>query len=251
MELLPGVHWIKTVRGGNAFLLADQEGLVLVDAGLPGSADKVLRYVRSLGRSPEELRSIVITHAHPDHFGGAAKLRKQTGAEIRVHRDDVGYDAQGAPHILLRGSPMGLGTRLFPKVPVDRLLEDEEVVPILGGLRVLHSPGHTPGSVCLLLERHEALFTGDMLLTTGRRFSRPLPFPGTNVQDYWRSLHGLTSLEFQAALPGHGRPFLEGGSQRLHLLLELYSEAAPRWWRAVRNIPVLMKFAMSFVGKQR
>ena len=90
-----------------------------------------------------------------------------------------------------------------------------------------------------------------MLLANGQRFSRPLSFPGTSTQDYWESIQRLSSLEFQAALPGHGQPVLEGGSQRVRTLLELYSDAAPRWWRAIRNIPVLMRFGMSILGRQR
>ena len=251
MELLLGIHWIKGVRGGNVFLLVDQEALTLVDTGLPGSTRKVLRYIQSLGRDPAHLRAIVITHAHPDHFGSTAELRRRTGAQVLVHRDDVGIDADGSAYALLPTGRRRLGARFLPHVPVDRMMEEGEVLPALGGLRVLHTPGHTPGSIYLLLEGSQALFTCDMLLANGQRFSRPLSFPGTNTQDYWESIQRLSSLEFQAALPGHGQPVLEGGSQRVRTLLELYSDAAPRWWRAIRNIPVLMRFGMSILGRQR
>ncbi|MSQ41215.1 MAG: MBL fold metallo-hydrolase [Dehalococcoidia bacterium] len=100
---------------------------------------------------------------------------------------------------------------LFPKAPAGRLLEDGDVLPVLGGLRVIHTPGHTPGSMCLLLERHQALFVGDMLLSNGKRLSRSLFFPGSNAQDYRQSLHRLAALEFQAVLQGHGPPCLQEG----------------------------------------
>ncbi|MSQ41216.1 MAG: MBL fold metallo-hydrolase [Dehalococcoidia bacterium] len=82
MEVLPGVHWIRGVRGGNVFLLEAPQGLTLVDAGLPGSHGKILRFIGSMGRRPEELRAVIITRSHPDHMGSASALRRRTGAQV-------------------------------------------------------------------------------------------------------------------------------------------------------------------------
>ena len=219
MELLPGVHWIRGVRGGNVFLLEEPQALTLIDAGLPGSADRILSYIRSIGREPQELRAIVITHSHPDHAGGAAKLRERTGAQVWAHRADTVQGATAHPLVRFWGAPGPLGAWLFPKVTVDRVLEGSETLPVLGGLRVLHTSGHTPGSICLLLERYQALFTGDMVIGNGLRLSRSLFFPGSNAQDYWHSLRRLAAMAFQVVLTGHGPPCLQEGSLRLHTLL--------------------------------
>lgn len=251
MEVLPGVHWIRGVRGGNVFLLEEPQALTLVDAGLPGSAGRILTYLRTLGHAPQDLKTILITHGHPDHAGGAAKLRELTGAEVWAHRADTVQDSKGRPFVRFWGAPRPLASWLLPKVNVDGVLEGSETLPVLGGLRALHTPGHTPGSLCLSLERHQALFTGDMLLSNGHRLSRPLFFPGSNQRDYWQSLHHLAALEFQAALPGHGQPCLAEGSQRLQRLLALYSQAGPWWWRAVRNVPGLVKFGVSLLERHR
>ncbi len=251
MEVLPGVHKVEGVRGGNVFLLEEPQGLTLVDAGLPGSHGRILRFVQSLGRDPRDLKAIIITHGHIDHMGGASQLRQRTGAQVWVHGAEVGNNAKGHPIVFPWSIPKPFRPWLSPRLPADRLLEDGEVLPVLGGLRVLHTPGHTPGSICLLLERHQALFTGDMLLSNGQRLSRSIFFPGSNAQDYWQSLRRLAALEFQAVLPGHGPPLLQEGSQRLHTLLELYSTAKPGWWRAIRNVPGLMKFGRAFMERRR
>jgi glyoxylase-like metal-dependent hydrolase (beta-lactamase superfamily II) len=251
MEVLPGVHWVEGIRGGNVFLLEEPQSLTLVDAGLPGSHDRILRFIQSLGRESKDLKAVVITHGHIDHLGSAAALRRRTGAQVWAHAAEVTRDAEGNPLVTQWSNPGPLRRWLSPRLTADRLLEDGEVLPVLGGLQVLHTPGHTPGSICLLLERHQALFTGDMLLSNGQRLSRSFFFPGANPQDYWQSLRRLAALEFQAVLTGHGPPCLQEGPQRLRTLLDLYSTAKPGWWRAIRNIPGLMKFGRAFMERRR
>ena len=92
--------------------------------------------------------------------------------------------------------------------PVDLLVEDEDVLPYLGGLRVIHTPGHTRGSICLLLEKGRLLFAGDTIINNVDRLSRPLPF-GSDRQASEQSLLKLSNLDFDVCCFGHGPPLLE------------------------------------------
>lgn len=93
-----------------------------------------------------------------------------------------------------------------------------------------------PGSVSYLLEERQVLFSGDSLFSDGSRVSRSLPFPGSNVVDYRRSLQMLAGLEFETLCGGHGQPLLDGASDRLRDLLAARPEP-PTWGAYLRGIP--------------
>ncbi len=129
------------------------------------------------------------------------------------------------------GQPLALGWNVpfLHRIPAHELIEDGQVLPVMHGLRVLHTPGHTPGSVCLYLAEQKVLFTGDTLLADGLFFRRPIPFPGTNFQDYRASVERLAQLPFETACVGHGKPLHGDARLRLGEMLENYSWIAPRW----------------------
>jgi glyoxylase-like metal-dependent hydrolase (beta-lactamase superfamily II) len=155
---------------GYAFLIEVPSGLFLVDSGSPGQEAQVLAKMKEIGRA--DLKAIWITHAHYDHYGSAAALRKATGAAVGVHPADAGYLAAGLSPL---GSPCSYGfiyplaqrllghTTSLPAITPDFTLEDGETLEDFG-LRatVLHTPGHTPGHTCLLLEGGIAL-VGDLI----------------------------------------------------------------------------------------
>ncbi len=214
------VHSLRLALS-RAYLIEYGGGLLLIDAGSPGEQRRILHAIRSL--APARLRLIFITHAHFDHYGSAAALRRVTGAPIAAHTADAQALAGGeTPVASARGwGRAGLAalrlTRRFiraPAAPPDLLLEDGGG---LGGLgleaSVLHTPGHTIGSVCLIVERRLA-FAGDLLTTTG----------GAHAQRYFavdwgllpRSLARLQERRPELTYPGHGRLPLDGPAlQRL------------------------------------
>lgn len=204
-----------------AYLIESQAGLVLVDAGLPHREQSVLRRMRALGR--DDLRLIFITHAHLDHYGSAAALRRLTGAPIAIHHADG--DAMAGGKTLL-GSVRGRGMLVRALLPLfesylrpeptmaDLLLNDGDNLCAYGLPAVaLHSPGHTPGSSCLLVEERLA-FVGDLLSTTG------WPHVQRFFADDWSliadSLVRLQALRPEWVYVGHGRRPLSGEAlQRL------------------------------------
>ena len=232
MELLPGIHQVPGRTCGNVFLLVEEDRLTLIDAGLPGNGGSILRYIHEIGRVPSQLDLIVVSHSHPDHTGPIKKLSQMTGASVAAHRGDTRFQAKTASSRLhYPGQPPSLGSNIpfLHAIPAHSLLEDGQVLPVMGGLQVLHTPGHTPGSVCLYLEEPGILFTGDTLLADGHCFRRPFPFPGTNFGDYRKSVERLATLPFEAAFVGHGTSFLQDARLRLQEMLGNYSWMAPRW----------------------
>ncbi len=219
------------VRWSRLYLMEDDDALALVDTGPPWSARNLFRYIESIGRKPDELRAILMTHGHPDHSGSAYAIIERSGAELFAHAGDTRPGSgDGASQ-----SHTDLDPRLRPPLPffrpppVSRHVEDGQLLPILGGIRVLDTPGHTPGSVCYLLEGQSLIFSGDTVFSDGKRVSRSVPFPGYDRARYTVSLQKLAALEFDALCGGHGSPLLGGASDKLRDLLAARPD--PPTWR--------------------
>ena len=204
-----------------AYLVESDTGLVLVDAGMPRYEHSVLRRMRALGR--DKLRLIFVTHGHLDHYGSAAALRRLTGAPIAVHHADAEAMARGdTPLGFVRGTGwvmwalLGLfEPYLRPEpTPPDLLLEDGDNLRTYGlDASILHTPGHTPGSSCLIVERQIA-FVGDLLSTTVYpRVQRTFGHDWSLVAE---SLARLQARRPAWTYPGHGRrPLSEDSLQHL------------------------------------
>ena len=165
VEVAPGVHIVPGGRWSRMYLI-EGETLTLVDSGLPWSHRHVLKYVRSLGRHPDELRTILTTHSHPDHTTGARSIVRRTGAEILAHPLDTKPHRDGTVSLSYMGvfTSLDLPIPFLERAPVGTLVADGDLLPDHGGIRVIHSPGHTPGSVSYLLEgRGGALLRGHAL----------------------------------------------------------------------------------------
>jgi glyoxylase-like metal-dependent hydrolase (beta-lactamase superfamily II) len=189
--------------------------MILVDCGSSGQEKRVMQIMNRLGRS--DLRLILITHAHLDHYGSAAVLRRLTGAPVAIHRADANAMACAQTNV---GQARGYGrfirlilplAELFLRpepVEADLLLDGDEDFGFLGlSTRVVPTPGHTPGSVCLWVENRLA-FAGDLILTSGRPHVQEL-----YAQDWSlipSSLARLQALHPQWIYPGHGRLALHG-----------------------------------------
>ena len=231
MEIRPGIHQIPGTRWSNAYLIVEEECLTLIDAGLPWDGSKILWYIDSIGRSPQELQRVVLTHSHPDHTGPLRELCRLTGAVIAAHQRDTWQTSNGTRWLHYPAQPPAFAWNIpfLRRIPAHEVIQDGQVLPVFGGLQVIHTPGHTPGSVCLYLPSHGVLFTGDTLLANGERFRRPVYFPGTDLRDYRASVERLAQLPFETACVGHGKPLVEGGTVRLQEMLDHYLWITPRW----------------------
>ena len=210
MQIISGVHLISGLAV-NQFLIVDDDGLTLVDTGLAGNEKRILKYMAGLGHSPDALKRIVITHSDGDHVGALAALKAATGA--RVYASAVEAEAIAAGRM---SRPLKVGGLLkllmsvtrpwFQADPaqVDECVTDGQVLPALGGLRVVDTPGHTPGHVSYFAPSASILFVGDSLVSTGGRLR------SSRGMNTWDEARALESVRKQAALgarivcPAHG-----------------------------------------------
>ncbi len=200
------VQTIRT-RLSNCYVVEADSGVILVDAGAPGDTDMILSVV-----DDRRLNLILITHAHFDHYGSAAEIRRRTGAPIAIHEADVEYMHRAETHLgIVKGrgkiaaALLPLAQRFYRPEPTDAdiHLHDGEDLGSFGFDAVaIHTPGHTIGS-CSLICGEDAAFVGDLLSTKG----------GAHMQRYfamdWSAL--IPSLEkvrhYRPALiyAGHGK----------------------------------------------
>jgi glyoxylase-like metal-dependent hydrolase (beta-lactamase superfamily II) len=219
-RIIEGVHLVPMGRA-NAFLLEDGDELTLIDAGYPGKEELVLAAARTIGRSPDQLKHLIFTHHHLDHIGSAAAIVRLTGARTYMHALDIPIAKAGGPFRPVQPAPGVLGyvmAKLFynpdqraAPVAIDQPITDGEVLPIAGGLEVIHTPGHCAGQVALLWLRRRMLFVGDACMNImGLR--DPVGFE--DLEDGRASQRKLAGLLFDAAAFGHGPPIVGQASER-------------------------------------
>jgi hydroxyacylglutathione hydrolase len=220
---------IDTVRVGvtNTYVLRER-GTVLVDPGGPAWARAAAPKVLRLLGSPPRLDLIVITHAHFDHVAAAGPLRAATGAPIAVHRADAPWLRDGVavwpPGVTAWGKvvrtvlgPLALRLARLRAVNPDLELGDEglDLAPYGVGGRVVHTPGHSPGSVSVVLTSGEA-FVGDLAMNGSFMCLRPsfgvFAQEPEIVPASWRK---LVDLGVRTVYPAHGSPFPASALQRL------------------------------------
>jgi glyoxylase-like metal-dependent hydrolase (beta-lactamase superfamily II) len=237
LEILPDVYRMTDLRMANVYLLVTGEDLFLVDSGMPGDVKQIEAQMQEQGFALSALRTIVLTHAHVDHVGSVPELVRRSGAQVLAHAQEVPYveRTQSLPAASLPRRIMNwFSERMMGRQPachVDRALEDGETVAALGGLHVLHTPGHTPGSICLYQPERQILFTGDTLfnrnpMTDRRGLQLPPSMLITDRAALLASVRRLADLPVQVLCAGHGAPILEGASDQIRTLLEKESGQA-------------------------
>lgn len=221
MKIGPHLH-----RIGNdvvaAYLVDTEDGVTVVDAGLAGHWHDLLRELAAMGRTPADVRGVVLTHGDTDHLGFAERLRREHGVPVYVHAADADR-ARGGDKPRATFGPWRLGavagflaysmrkgglrtTYLTDVVEV----ADGDVLPLPGAPRVVGMPGHSPGSIAVHVPVADAVMVGDALTTrdvlTGRTGLQPAPFTDDPAQAL-ASLARLADLGATWVLPGHGAPW--------------------------------------------
>lgn len=198
------------VLGSSIFMLLG-ERVTIVDTGPPRSASRILTALRRLGRSADQVEHILITHYHPDHLGGLAGLLAHVPARVGVHATEAPAVCGDAPlpfpvRYRRLAHSLAPAMRWVRRCPVDTILHDGDQLPVLGGIRIIHTPGHTPGHIALHLPERGVLIAGDALQ---RRPSGLTPPARLVTADWGEALHSidrLSALDFDILALSHFPP---------------------------------------------
>ncbi|HEX7097688.1 MAG TPA: MBL fold metallo-hydrolase [Acidimicrobiia bacterium] len=239
MQLAPSLHRIGSDYV-NVYLVADETGVTVVDAGLSGLWKEFLAELLAMGRELADVRAVLLTHGDSDHLGFAERLRREHGVPVYVHGGDaarargeektspswgkvkVGPLLRFLTYAGLRG---GLRTRFVTEL---RELEGGEELELPGRPRVIPIPGHSPGSVAYHFASVKAVCVGDALTTghvlTGEQGPQPAPFTDDPVLAL-ESLSNIESLDATWVLPGHGPPWSGGAAEAVRRVREAAAQA--------------------------
>lgn len=229
-DAAPGIHRLA-FAGVSCYLIEERGALTLVDAGLPVLWRHLARALDALGRTPADVRALVLTHAHFDHLGVAARVQREWGVPVSAHPADHEVAAQPysyahelprVPYVLQHREGLPVLARMLragawhvPPISGLRSIAGGQILDVPGAPTVLSTPGHTPGHCVLHLPGSDAVITGDALVTLDPYNGRTGPriISGAATAD---TALALASLDVVAAtgagvvLPGHGEPWRAG-----------------------------------------
>ncbi|MDD5094738.1 MAG: MBL fold metallo-hydrolase [Dehalococcoidia bacterium] len=280
MEIVSGVHQIKVplqipnspLGFVNTYLVAGTDGWTLIDTGwnARGSFEAFERQLKDTGLGFKDIRLILITHVHPDHFGLAGKYKELSGAKIAIHQAEKAFiESRYVSEDLLleqmgqwlrrHGVPESESPRLQKaSIPVkrfvvltvpERTIAGGEVIDTgLFKLEVILTPGHSEGHVCFYERSKKLLFSGDHILPqTSPNISLHVQSPGNPLGDYLRSLKSMRGLEVELVLPGHEDVFtdlpqridelLKHHKDRSAAILDQIKDEAKTAYRIAQKVP--------------
>jgi glyoxylase-like metal-dependent hydrolase (beta-lactamase superfamily II) len=233
MEIGPG---IRRIGGGlvNSYLIEESGSVTIIDAGAPSYWGDLPAELAAMGRTLEDVNSVVLTHGHSDHIGFAERIRRERHIPIRVHeadatlaRGEVRNPAKGTgpvrPRPLLGFIAFALrhGMIQIPRIKEVVTFGDGATLDVPGSPKVILLPGHTPGSAALHVPSLGALFVGDAMatqsVTTGALGPQLAPFTADAVVAV-ESLARLDGLESSYVLPGHGQAWTGGLAEAIRII---------------------------------
>lgn len=217
--LTEGVWWID-LGTVNAYLVAD-DGLTLVDCGMPWNAGAITDGIADAGHAIGDVDRVLVTHYDLDHVGAIADLQLPPDAEVFVGAAD-------APYVTGREKPALTNRKGLLQRIVGRFAGTVETVTsvddgdTIGSFTAHHTPGHTPGHTAYVSETHSAAFLGDLVREVDGRLAASPWYISRDTRAVRESIRGLVAadIEFEVAAMGHGTPFSEGGSDRLVALAD-------------------------------
>lgn len=231
MKIAEGLYMLKlgvTMSMGKTFLyptlLVDHESIVLIDTGLEGDDQREIlsRQFEENGVDFSQLNKIILTHQDFDHIGGLHGILEHSDQSIAVyfHEDERPYIEGEKELIKVKGKIMPSLIKLIKKIELIQLLEDKEVLNILGGLTVIHVPGHTPGNICLYHHKSKTLIAGDSINIMGNKLAGPNPIFTPDLEKAKDSLKKLLDFDVENIICYHGGLFNMNANHALKNLIK-------------------------------
>ena len=268
-EIIPGIHWFQmplpmeesTLGHVNTYLIRGDNGYLLVDSGwnTEESFRNLEKQLHEIGADIREISRILVTHIHPDHYGGAGRIKRFSGSEILLHEIEKGFiepryvtmdellgqtdhwlGINGVPADTiagLRDATIGLVQFIAPVFPDVTLHGGEIIATGTFTFKVIWTPGHSSGHICLYEPDKKILISGDHILPTiTPNISRHPQSIGNPLGDYIDSLNDMKKLDVSLVLPGHEQPFSQFQS-RVEEIIRHHEQRTGEIMKAVKGEP--------------
>ena len=265
MQVLNGVHQIKSPCPGdaswytNVYVVEGGDGHILVDSGWDSQESlwALQEGIKAANLKLRDIKKVVITHIHPDHYGLASKIKQVCGAPVAIHRVDAGFISarykdfdnlikkteellrqNGVPDnelSQLKEASLWMNKYVTPDAPQVKLEDGDTIFNDTFEFEVLWTPGHSPGHICLYERERRFILTGDHVLYDTTPHIGLNPQSGDNpLGDYISSLKKLERLKVHFILPGHG-PMFNALGLRIEKILQHHEERKRAIMQALRD----------------
>jgi glyoxylase-like metal-dependent hydrolase (beta-lactamase superfamily II) len=208
MEVLEGLRTVQIEYADGldteVYILECEGGLILVDVGFtPLCHENIQKELDSMSSKWDDIKMIIITHAHGDHINNLAQVRELTNAEV----------------VIGNGDEDALEERTGIRAEI--ILGQGDVISACGNIEIIHVPGHSPGNLCLYMSKYRAIIAGDTIFgdSEGSLEAPPKKYC-TNVNQAWKNLSILADYDFDALLLSHGKNTYEGAKEKVLKLIE-------------------------------
>lgn len=207
---LPIVRDGQTAYLNTSLIVDPAQGPALVDTGLPGQLDAIAAAIAEAGVEVADLKRVILTHQDIDHIGSLHDVVQASGARVLASAVETPFiDGRelprfARPEILAQRPEARAFAERFQPTPVDERLEDGARLDLAGGVRVVFTPGHTPGHMCLYLERSKVLIAGDALTANEGQLMGPNPAATPDMKTASQSVAKLAELNVSAIICYHG-----------------------------------------------
>lgn len=203
MEIPKGIEMLQLNFEGNVIhpiLIRDEETAVLIDTGFPGQYDDLSRALEKLGMPISQLKAVILTHQDVDHIGCLPEILQECGSQVKIyaHELDKPYIEGQLP--LLKDGHL----ERLPKGKVDETVTDGQELPFFGGIRVIHTPGHTPGHISLYLKQSKTLIAGDSMYSVDGMLGGIHEPTTLDIETARFSLKKFTELDITSVICYHG-----------------------------------------------